>query len=497
MKLSAIIEEIEGLRRLPGADPEITGVACDSRQVGPGSLFVAVRGAKTDGHLFLERAAKSGAAAFIVEDADVDTHGVPTLVVADSESALSRAASAFWGHPSRQLTLIGVTGTNGKTTTTHLIAHLLGAFGVVCGKIGTLGFSFPSGEEASSLTTPDAPAFQAALARMLKEGATAVVAEISSHALLRKRVEGSSFACTVFTNLSQDHLDYHGTMEDYFAAKRLLFTDHPRLVEAVVNADDPWGRMLATDLGGHVVTYGGRAGDVRLETLGATSLGTEVVARFPEGSRKINLPLVGDFNVSNAAAALATIWALGLDAVKAAAYLEQAPQTPGRLEKVENSREIAAFVDYAHTPDALDRVLETLRRLGDGRLLALFGCGGDRDRGKRPLMAQAAAKWADVVVITADNSRSEDTEAILDQIEAGFPAEWSKASAQSAVQRNTYIRISDRREAIAWLAGVAQPGDTLVLAGKGHETTQTIGDRTEQFDDRKVLAAALSRERTR
>lgn len=492
MRLSAILREVPGILRLPADDVEVSGVVCDTRKVVSGSLFVAVRGAKVDGHEFVAKAFELGAAAALVEEGtDFSAFG-PCVAASDSESALGHAAAAFYGHPSRALTLVGITGTNGKTTTTHLIAHILSEAGVVCGKIGTVGISYPSGDEGATLTTPDAPSFQASLARMVAEGASAVVAEISSHALLRKRVEGCSFACTVFTNLSQDHLDYHGTMEEYFAAKRLLFTDHPRLVEAVVNADDPWGKMLAPDLGGHVVTFGVREGDIRLEIVKSTATGTHAVARFPEGSQAVRIPLVGEFNASNAAAAIATAWALGLDPAKAAKALETAPQTPGRLEAVDNERGVAAFVDYAHTPDALDRVLETMRNVSDGRLWALFGCGGDRDRGKRPLMAEAAAKWADVIVVTADNSRSEETCAIIDQIEAGFPPEWKRAAPNGQVGDKCWVRIEDRRDAIRWISEMARPGDTLLLAGKGHETTQTIGKSVTEFDDRKELSQALA-----
>ena len=491
MKLSRILEEIELTGGLPESDPGITAVVCDSRKVLPGALFVAVRGEKADGHDYLAQAAAAGAAALMVEDPSVDTQGLPTVSVHDSEAALGRAASAFFGHPSRSLTLVGITGTNGKTTTTHLVQHILNSAGVTCGRIGTVGISYPTGEETATLTTPDAPAFHAALARMLTEGAAAVVAEVSSHALLRKRVEGCSFACTVFTNLSQDHLDYHGTMEEYFAAKRLLFTDHPRLVEAVVNADDPWGRRLAPDLGGHVVTFGVHQGDIRVEILETDASGTMAIARYPEGSTRFRLPLVGEFNASNAAAALATAWALGLDPAKAARALENAPQTPGRLQFIPNDQGIAAFVDYAHTPDALDRVLETLRRITEGRLMVLFGCGGDRDRGKRPLMAAAAARWADVVVTTADNSRSESTSSILDAIDAGFPAEWKAPLPGEPVTSGTRLRIEDRLGAIRWLVGEARRGDTIILAGKGHETTQTIGDKVRKFDDRRELRLLL------
>lgn len=493
MKLSAILEEIPGIGVRPASDADITGIACDSRLCSPGFLFVAIRGEKSDGHAYIAQAERNGAAALMVEDEAVLTGtSLPAVVVKDTAEALGLAASAFHGHPSRSLTLIGITGTNGKTTTAFLLQHILKEAGVVAGRMGTVGYSFPSGEEESALTTPDAPAFQAALARMVREGATAVVAEISSHALHRKRVEGSSFACTVFTNLTQDHLDFHRTMEEYFEAKRLLFTDFPRMVEAVVNIDDPWGRALAPDLGGHVVTFGTGDADVRVEIKSLEAAVSEAVLHFPELSVQMRLPLAGRFNVMNAAAALAAAWALGLDPRAAVEALNRAPQTPGRLESVANGRGVAAFVDYAHTPDALERILETLKPVTREKLWVLFGCGGDRDKGKRPLMAAAAAAWADVAVITSDNSRSEPTASILDQIEAGFPEGWKKADGMTLPDQNTFVRIEDRRKAIEWAAGMLRPGDTLVLAGKGHETTQTMGGVITAFDDRKELARALA-----
>lgn len=492
MRLSALLRDLPRAMNAPERDPDISGVVCDSRRVSAGALFAAVPGVKTDGHDFLGQAAERGAAACLIQRADADCRGMVPVVVPDVEEALGWASSAFHGHPSRRLTLVGITGTNGKTTTAYLVQHLLREAGVVTGRLGTVSYDYPSGEEDAPLTTPDAPTLQAALARMVGEGAGAAVAEVSSHALVRRRVAGCAFACAVFTNLTQDHLDFHGTMEEYYAAKRLLFTDHPRLAEAVVNADDPWGRQLAPDLGGHVVTYGLREGDVRFEPDAYGADGTHGTVRYPGGAISMRLPLAGAFNAQNAAAALGVAWALGLDIVAAARALGRAPQTPGRLEGVENSLGVAVYVDYAHTPDALDRVLEALRAVTEGRLLCLFGCGGDRDRTKRPRMAAAAAKWADLVVVTADNSRSEKTEAILDEIEAGFPTDWRRGDPGRAPEEaRRFVRVEDREEAIRWIVDAARPGDVVILAGKGHERTQTIGGRVAPFDDREAAKRAL------
>ncbi|PLX38945.1 MAG: UDP-N-acetylmuramoyl-L-alanyl-D-glutamate--2,6-diaminopimelate ligase [Deltaproteobacteria bacterium] len=491
VKLSEILSQVPALKVLPAGDPDISGVACDSRRVGEGSLFVAVKGEASDGHDFLKAAADAGAVACIVEDEDIDTYSMDKVVAENSEEALGWASCAFWDHPSRQLTLVGITGTNGKTTTAHLIQQILSDAGIAAGRIGTVGYSYPSGEdEDSPLTTPDAPTLQAVLAKMVEQGAQAVVAEISSHALMRKRTTGCAFACTVFTNLSQDHLDFHGSMEEYFEAKKLLFTDYPRLVEAVINVDDPWCRALAPELGGHVVTFGlGDEGDVRLEVKEYTSMGTKGLIHHPGGKAPFTLPLPGDFNAQNAAAALGVAWALGLDFEKAAASLAKAPQTPGRLEKIDTDQGFGLYVDYAHTPDALGRVLEALRPLAKNRLICVFGCGGDRDKTKRPLMGEAATRWSDIIVLTADNSRSEDTAAIINDIEEGIPEGWP---GPLGITSSALVRLPDRREAIFWAVKEAKPGDIVLLAGKGHEDYQILGGKKEHFDDREEARNALA-----
>ncbi len=493
MKLTAIVEQIPNVLAAPKGDAEITGVVCDSRAAQAGSLFVAVRGVKADGHDYLESAARAGSSACVVEKRDAETFGMQKIVVEDAECALGWASTALWGHPSRALTLVGITGTNGKTTVSYMVQHLLTSAGVVTGRLGTVDYDYPTGSEPAPLTTPDAPKLQEALSRMVSEGAGAAVAEISSHALSRKRVEGCSFACAVFTNLSQDHLDYHGTMRDYFEAKKLLFTAHPRIVEAVVNVDDPWGVELAAELGGPVVTFGLNGGDVRVEVLEQTSGTIRATLHFPGGSAPLSIPTTGTFNASNAAAALATGWALGLDIRSAAKALGKLPQIPGRLEALQNDHGLGAYVDFAHTPDALERVLETVRQITEGRLICVFGCGGDRDRTKRPLMGKAAGKHCDIVVVTADNSRSEETGRIMDDIQAGFKGDRLQVEPRAGrLTENCYTRQRDRREAIRLAVAAAKPGDCLVIAGKGHETTMTAGGRVTHFDDREELALALA-----
>jgi UDP-N-acetylmuramoyl-L-alanyl-D-glutamate--2,6-diaminopimelate ligase len=502
MRLSEIVRHIPGARLLDAGDPEISGVACDSRSVRPGYLFAAIRGARADGHDFLPVAAAAGAAAFLVEEPR-RTDGPARVLVDDAELALGIAAEGFWGAPSRKLELVGITGTNGKTTTAYLVQHLLRGAGVPTGRFGTVSYDYPSGEEPAPLTTPDSPTLQAALARLVREGAKAAVIEVSSPALERRREAGCTFACTVFTNLTQDHLDYHGTMEAYFEAKKLLFTRYRGDAPAVVNVEDAWGRRLLEGLTGRVFTYGLDQGDVRLRVQELRPEGFSATLFHPgEGGSAgvpVKAPLAGEFNARNAAAALATAAALGLDLEAAARALASAPQVPGRIEAVPNELGAAVYVDYAHTPDALERVLDAVRRVVSGRILCVFGCGGDRDRGKRPLMGRAAAGRSDALVLTADNSRSEPTEEILDQIEAGLLPPWRRVTQveELGTSSRLYARVPDRAEAIRVAVRWARRGDAVVIAGKGHETTQTIGSAVAHFDDREQARAALAAEARR
>jgi UDP-N-acetylmuramoyl-L-alanyl-D-glutamate--2,6-diaminopimelate ligase len=495
VRLSRLLAELPEAKRLDPGDPEIAGIGCDSRAVRPGDLFGAVRGVSSDGHHYLEAAARAGAAACLIEE-ERPAFGMIRLLVPDGESSLGRAASAFWGHPSRKLLLVGITGTNGKTTTAYLTQRIFEEQGYCTGRLGTVSYAFPDAEEPAPLTTPDAPTLQRALARMVEGGARAAVMEVSSHALDRQRVAGCSFAGTVFTNLTQDHLDYHISMEAYFQAKVLLFERYRGSAPAVVNLEDPWGERLAGVLTGEVVTYGLTRGDVRFDVEAMDASGARGTLAYPGGEAPLSIPLAGEFNARNAAAALATAYALGLDPVRACSALSKAPQVPGRLEAIPNTAGFAAYVDYAHTPDALDRVLQAVGAVTSGRLLGVFGCGGDRDRAKRPLMAKAAARRCAALVLTADNSRSERTEKILDEIEAGLPAGWRRVEAGELRQalragERVYARVADRGEAIRVAVGAAETGDALVVAGKGHEATQTIGSRVAPFDDRQVTRAAL------
>ena len=453
---------------------EIAGLAYSSRSVSPGTLFFCVRGFKADGHDFAPDAVGKGAAALVCERPL--GLGVPEVVVDDVRATMGPVAARFHGEPTAELLTVGITGTNGKTTTAFLVRDLLEASGLQTGLLGTVKQVVGGVDEPVEHTTPEALELQATLRRMLDAGDQACVMEVSSHALELGRAAGIHFACRVFTNLTQDHLDFHPDMEAYFLAKRRLF-DGPG--PAVVNVDDEYGRRLAGDIE-DAITYGidseeaaYRARDIRFDVSGA-----RFTADTPDGPLELTTRLPGLFNVSNALAALAVARALGVDAAVCHTALADAGRVPGRLEPIEEGQPFGVFVDFAHTPDSLDNVLRAARELTDGQLHVVFGAGGDRDRAKRPLMGEAAATRADRVIVTSDNPRSEDPEAIIEEVIQGTGPD---------VEREP-----DRRAAIALAVGTAGPGDVVVIAGKGHEQGQEFADgRKEPFDDREVARAAL------
>jgi UDP-N-acetylmuramoyl-L-alanyl-D-glutamate--2,6-diaminopimelate ligase len=462
----------------PAAGPAPSGIGMDSRTVSAGTIYVAVRGSQADGHRFVADAVRRGAAAVVVESSPGAV--VPEIVVRDGRRAALALGQAWYGHPGRRLTLIGVTGTNGKTTTTGLIRHLFNA-GEAAGSIGTLGAFDGRGDPiestAGSLTTPGPVDLQGALAALLDRGATHVAMEASSHSLDQGRLDGLVFAAAVYTNLTRDHLDYHGTMESYLAAKLKLSTLLALEAVEVVNLDDEaWGALPART---PRVTFGLHpAAEVRASavTLDASGSRFRLDGRF--GQAEASLPLLGDFNVSNALAAIACALGLGRSLDDVVARLAASPQVPGRMERIAD-RPCVVLRDYAHTPDALERALATLRPLTAGRLIVVFGCGGDRDRGKRPIMGRIAAEGADLAVATSDNPRTEDPAAIIDDIEQGMGGV-------------PHLRIVDRLAAIHAALTEARAGDTVLLAGKGHETYQVLGTEKVPFDE-----AAIVREATR
>jgi UDP-N-acetylmuramoyl-L-alanyl-D-glutamate--2,6-diaminopimelate ligase len=478
VRLSRLLGDVE-VRSVRG-DPEsaeIVAVAQNADAAGPGTLFCCVPGDRADGHDFAPQAVGRGAVALLVQRfLDID---VPQVLVDDARAAMARVAAALHGHPSSRLAVVGVTGTNGKTTTTHLLRSVLEADGRRAAVIGTLsgsasrseGRSGPASRSEGPGTTPAAPDLQAHLAELAAEGFEAVAMEVSSHALVQHRVDAVRFAVAVFTNLSQDHLDFHGTMEDYFAAKASLF-QAGRAGVGVVNADDPWGRRLLESTPVPTRSFSmSEAVGLQLDRTGSSFLW--------EGEA-VRLRLAGAVNVANALAAAAAARELGVGDPAVAAGLSNLASVPGRNEPVDRGQPFSVLVDYAHTPDALERTLSGARQIAaDGRVLVVFGCGGDRDRAKRPLMGEVAARLADLAVLTSDNPRSEDPVEIIDQVRAGVRGE------------DGLVVEPDRRSAIGLALAAARPGDVVVIAGKGHETTQVIGSRTLPFDDRAVAAEIL------
>jgi UDP-N-acetylmuramoyl-L-alanyl-D-glutamate--2,6-diaminopimelate ligase len=462
--MTDLLHDVDVVRvRGDAAATEIGSIEFDSRAVRPGSLFCCLPGERTDGHLFAADAVDRGAVALVCER-ELDLP-VSEVVVRPGavRVAMAEIAAAFHGHPASALKTVGVTGTNGKTTVTHLVRAVLDHAGIPTGVIGTLD---------GARTTPEAPILQATLADLRDSGTKAVALEVSSHALAQHRVDAMTFDVAAFTNLSREHLDYHGTMEEYFRAKARLF-DADRTEVAVVDTDDPWGRRLADELEGHELVRVGRS-DAKdpVYSLGSTS--------FRWRGRRVTIPLQGAFNVDNALVAAAVTLALGIDEDTVAEGLETVAPVPGRMELVPSNAPFAVVVDYAHTPAGLETALAAARTLaGDGRVICVFGCGGDRDAGKRPEMGAVASRDADIAVVTSDNPRSEDPRSIIDAVVGGMHG---GAQLSVEVERSVAIRLA---------VSVAQQGDVVLLAGKGHETTQIEGDETRPFDDRVEAARAV------
>ena len=464
---------------LPSA---VTDVTDDSRSVRPGMLFVAVRGAAGDGHDFVDAAARAGATAAIVENPARDA--LPALVVRDSRRAAALAAAAAYGFPARGLELVGVTGTNGKTTTVHMLRHLLDDGSTSSASIGTLGVLLGSEGQrmdldaqagsSSGLTTPGPVDLQRVFSALAARRVRCVAMEVSSHSLHQQRVEGLAFGVATFTNLTRDHLDYHGTMEEYFRSKARLLEHLAPHGTVVYNLDDPAWRQLRTDR--RRVTFSERvpSAEVHAEDVRFSAHGSDWTLALYDKRVQVQLPLIGDFNVTNALGAAATAYALGIPAERVGERLSTMPQVPGRLEVLRDAPTVLR--DYSHTPDSLERALEALRPFTRGRLILVFGCGGDRDPGKRPMMGAIAAAKADLAIATSDNPRTEDPERILDQIEAGMNG-----------SGRAHERIEDRRRAIERALQIAEPDDVVLLAGKGHETYQIRGTTKLPFDEKQIV----------
>jgi len=469
-------------------DEPVTAIAYDSRRVVPGSLFVAIRGFRQDGNAFVPEALARGAVAIVSENPCPPDFPRTWLQVEDARRALAELAAEFYGHPSRALTLIGVTGTNGKTTTTYLIDAVIRAAGERSARLGTITYKIGEDELPAERTTPEAPEIQSVLRRAVEVGCRYAVLEVSSHALELQRVRGCTFTAAVFTNLTPEHLDFHGTMEAYFAAKRKLFDgtlgSAPEI--AILNGEDPRAEELRAVSRGRVLTYGETSGDVFARAVTFSFAGTHLTVGTPLGEMELQSRLLGRPNVRNILAAVATGLALGVLPEAIAQGIAVCPPVPGRMEVVSGREHpFLVIVDYAHTEDALRNLLYAARDLqhaisATGRLLTVFGCGGDRDRSKRAPMGETAGALSHLVIVTSDNPRSEDPEAIIAEIETGLHR-----------TRTPYLKIVDRGEAIRMAIALAEPGDIVLIAGKGHETSQVLKDRVIPFDDREVARAAL------
>ncbi|RLQ95834.1 UDP-N-acetylmuramoyl-L-alanyl-D-glutamate--2,6-diaminopimelate ligase [Falsibacillus albus] len=483
MKLHTLLNFLPMKINKPNENPEIHSLENDNRKVEKGSLFICIKGFTNDGHNFAQNAVESGAAA-VLSERPLDLN-VPVIVVKDTKRAMSVLADGFYGQPTKQLHLIGITGTNGKTTTSHLIDAVYRHAKVPTGLIGTMYVKMNERIIETKNTTPESLTLQKTFHQMKEENIEAAIMEVSSHALVQGRVHGCDYNIAVFTNLSQDHLDYHKTMDEYRHAKGLLFSqlgntyDHKRPKFAVLNADDPASEFYLQDTAAHVVTFGiEHDADFQAVNIRMNGQGTTFQLKYPDGEREVSLKLIGKFSVYNALAAIAACYASELSIETILSALQKVEGVAGRFELVDEGQDFPVIVDYAHTPDSLENVLKTVKQIADNKVFVVVGCGGDRDKTKRPLMAKIACKYATDPIFTSDNPRSEDPNAILaDMIEG--------------VKGKRYEALVDRKDAILKAIESAEKGDVVLIAGKGHETYQIIGDAVHDFDDRIVAAEAI------
>jgi UDP-N-acetylmuramoyl-L-alanyl-D-glutamate--2,6-diaminopimelate ligase len=485
MQLKTLLSATAVRQVIGTLDRAVENIAYDSRRVQRNGMFVALRGEKSDGHEFIGQAIEKGASVIVAEREEQNPRAT-CLVVENTRTALADFAATFYGYPERKLKLAAVTGTNGKTTTTFLVKHICENAGLRCGLIGTVRYEIGERVLPAIRTTPESLDLQELLAQIVNAGCKAAAMEVSSHALAQDRTRGLEWNVAVFTNLTQDHLDFHGTMKSYFEAKTKLFTGlgsqkKKRKPTAIVNIDDRYGEQLLEKIDKRisVITYGmGMRAEFRASNYRVESSGTSYQLDADGKSYLVRVPLIGRFNVTNSVAALAAANVLGINLRDAVFSLGKSPQVPGRLELVPARRQFQVFVDYAHTPDALGNVLKTLRELEPHRLIAVFGCGGNRDRQKRPLMAEIVDRHADYAIITSDNPRKENPDTIITEVEKGFGS-------------THYEKIVDRTEAINRAIELAQPRDIVLIAGKGHENYQEFADHTIPFDDIQVARRAI------
>ncbi|GLV13680.1 UDP-N-acetylmuramoyl-L-alanyl-D-glutamate--2,6-diaminopimelate ligase [Alicyclobacillus hesperidum] len=492
MRLRQLVQPFLNYQITGAENPDILHIVTDSRQATAGTLFAAIPGHTVDGHAFAAQAVENGAAALLVERRIENIpRGVPQVIVRDSRHMAALLADRLFGRPSRRLRVVGVTGTNGKTTVTHLVRHLLEVSGKRTGVIGTVGAKYGDVELPLPNTTPEAVEVHRLLRVFADAGCSHAVMEVSSHALVERRAAGVAFASAAFTNLTQDHLDFHGTMERYAAAKSLLFARLGNAFDestgnaphAVINADDPWAQTMMDATTAPILTYGiEREADIRAEDVQLSAAGAHLRVRTPVGILTAHTGLIGHFNVYNALAAIAIALVEGVQLDTIATGLASYAGVPGRCERIDGGQPFGVFVDYAHTPDGVANILTSVREFAQGRVIVVIGCGGDRDRTKRPRMAETAAQLADLAIFTSDNPRSEDPHAILADMRAGIPANLA-----SKVREQV-----DRRQAIRDAIREARPTDIVVIAGKGHEDYQIIGSERLHFDDREEARLAIA-----
>lgn len=488
MKLKELLKALKGYKIQGSEDAEVFDIQYDSRKVGKGSLFVAIKGEKADGNLFAEQVVESGAVAVVTDSSGLGVwSSATTIYVPNAREAMARISAAFYGRPAAKLKLVGITGTNGKTTTSFLVESVLREAGLNPGVVGTINYRYPGKALPAPNTTPESLDLQRLLNDMVESGVKSAVMEVSSHALSQERVGGCLFDVAVFTNLTQDHLDYHITMERYFEAKARLFTDFiDEGKTAVINMDDPKGVDISKRALGRVIGYGikgrGIETDIYPKDIKLGVQGIEGTLATPSGEIKIKSSLIGEFNLYNILAAAGAGVGLGLPVEVIERGITALKKVPGRLERVDAGQLFTILVDYAHTPDALERVLSTIRGLTDKRIITLFGCGGDRDRGKRPIMGRVASEYSDIVIVTSDNPRTEEPLKIIEDITSGIVGAYGHRPLQV---------IPDRREAITEAIKEAREGEVVLLAGKGHEDYQIIGTEKIHFDDREEAIKAI------
>ncbi|MEW5806445.1 MAG: UDP-N-acetylmuramoyl-L-alanyl-D-glutamate--2,6-diaminopimelate ligase [Acidobacteriota bacterium] len=485
IKLQQLIKGI-GVQNVRGdLSIEIRGISYDSRNIGAGFLFVALKGFKLDGAYFVNEAIAAGAAAVLSwRDIHLLPDNIPLVVVRDEREALAVTSRNFYEKPDEKIRVIGVTGTNGKTTICYFLESILFASGNSSGVLGTVTRRMGDEIAPSERTTPESSDIFAFMSRLHEKGFGYCVMEVSSHAIALKRVHGMKFRQLIFTNLTQDHLDFHGTLEDYFRTKSLAFQELPDGSDSIVNIDSEWGKSMISISKGRISTYGlSDDSDFRIRVEGMSFTGSRFAVRFQGKEHQLFSPIIGIPNIYNATAAFAAALLLGLEPEAIREGIVKCRHIPGRFEKIEEGQDFTLLIDYAHTDDALENLLISLREIMEARLITVFGCGGDRDRLKRPKMGAVAARLSDFVIITSDNPRSEDPEAIISEIETGIATVGGSSS--------KYITITDRAEAIEEAIMMAQKGDIVVIAGKGHEKYQQIGDTLIPFEDKKVAAQLI------